>query len=233
MRPADGVGDHALDIGVVIGRVGLVPRPEVEQAAGAAFVGDARAEHLAALEPRHEDGLHRVGDAERLAIHLFVFQFEVVGQAGGDGMAARGQPEPLPLTGLAPGQVAGCSHQPFEGLREMGGVKKDRTHAGPDGTGHLLDNLVAHVAMGGMAPPDQDIGVVQPARRQAVIGLVQRRCGGRDAPGGVQRIGDALVHAGGVDAADGGGLLLVDVLAPDGDADAGHGPIPFAVTKGG
>ena len=89
------------------------------------------------------------------------------------------------------------------------------------------------VAMRGMAPPDQHIGLFQPPRRQAVVGLVQRGSGGGDAPCRVQRIGDALVHPLRVKAADDFAFAFMDVLAPDGDADIGHGPIPLAAARGG
>src|SRR5688500_13632863 len=57
--PPDGVPKDLADLRLVIDRVGLVAGREIEDAAGPAPEGQARAEHLAALVPRDENRLHR------------------------------------------------------------------------------------------------------------------------------------------------------------------------------
>ena len=70
-----------LDVRVVIGRIGLVAGAEVEDVAGAAALGQARAEHFAALEPGDEHRLERLRHGELLAIHLLVLELEILAEA--------------------------------------------------------------------------------------------------------------------------------------------------------
>ena len=106
----------------------------------------------------------------------------------------------------------------------MGGVQEDDAHAGPDGIADAVNDVVAHIAMGGVAPPDQHVGLGQFRGRQAVVGVLQGD--GRGGHGGVavQRVGDGGVHALRVDPCHDAVLAFVDVLAPDGDAN-GHGTL--------
>ena len=63
---------------------------------------------------------------------------------------------------------------------------------------HALDDVVADLVVGGVAPPGQHIGLVQHRFRQAVLRFVKRRrahCESLIA----EMIGDDLVHAIGVD----------------------------------
>ncbi len=134
---------------------------EVEHIARAALVGHARPEHLAALEPADEHGFQGFRDAKGLAIHFFIFDFEMIRQTGGDRMVAAGDPETLALAGLAPGQVAGRAHQPLERLGEVGRVQEDHAHAAMHRLSDTLDDLVVNLAMDLVAPPDQHIGLGQ------------------------------------------------------------------------
>src|SRR6476659_7066494 len=86
-RPACRVRDDPPDERLVIGRVGLVARPEVEDATPAALVATAAAEHLAALEPAHEDEAVGRRDVEVLAVHLLAIDVEPLAQAFRDRMA--------------------------------------------------------------------------------------------------------------------------------------------------
>lgn len=92
MRPPDGIGDHLLDDRLVIGGIGFMAGAEIEHIPRPPLVGQARAEHLAALEPADEDRLQRLGHAKGLAIHLFILKLEAIGQPGSDGMVAAGDP---------------------------------------------------------------------------------------------------------------------------------------------
>src|SRR4051812_28839926 len=82
--PGDGVGDDALDLGLVIDRELLVARAEVKDAAGAAAVAASAAEHLAALEGADEHELVWRRDVEELAVHLVVGDHDRLRNAGGD-----------------------------------------------------------------------------------------------------------------------------------------------------
>jgi hypothetical protein len=104
-------------------------------------------------------------------------------------------------------------------------MQDDQPHAGPDGLGHALHDLVRDLLVGGVAPPKEDVRPREAACGQAVLGLLQGRRGGLDGPVLVQRVGDGLVHALGIDSGDDLVLLLVDVLAPD-DGSDGHGAAP-------
>ena len=87
--PLHRIGQHLLDVGVMVGRIGLVAGPEVEDAAVAALPAAAGAEHLAALEPGQQHQFVGRRDVEALAVHLLVGQLEILRQAGGDRLAAR------------------------------------------------------------------------------------------------------------------------------------------------
>ena len=92
---------------------------------------------------------------------------------------------------------------------------------------HPLDDLVGDVAVGGVAPPDQDVGVGEHLFGETVLGLGER---GRADDGPVAQVlgdplGDRGVHAVGVDRRHVGLDLLVDVLAPDQDADRTRGTV--------
>ena len=152
----------------------------------------------------------------------------MVGQAGGNRVAARGQPDPLTFARLAPGQVAGRAHQPLEGFGEMRRMQKNRPHARPDRVADHLGHGIRHIAMRGMAPPQQDIGLRQPFRRDAMVRLLQR-CGfGADRRVCVQRIGNRLMHAARVDLRHGLVLAFVKVLAPDQSPDRHAASPPVA-----
>src|SRR4051812_45003274 len=70
VSPTHGVQQHPAHLWIVIGRIGLVARTEIEDASCPALIGQARAEYLATLEPGDEDGLQRLRHGEGLAIHL-------------------------------------------------------------------------------------------------------------------------------------------------------------------
>src|SRR5581483_3489596 len=114
--PARGVGDHAPDLRVEVGRVALVARPEVEDLAAAARVAAAAAEDLAALEPANEHQRLGRGDVEALAVHLLLGQLDRLAQASRDRVAGLEHPDPLVVVGFAPLEVAGGAHQAPEDL---------------------------------------------------------------------------------------------------------------------
>ena len=98
-------------------------------------------------------------------------------------------------------------------------MEDDEAHALVDAPGDALDDGVVDAAVGLVAPPEQDVGLVEPRLGQAVLGLVLGGGRDRDALVGVEAGGDRAVDAVGVDRADDGVLALVDVLVPDDGSD--------------
>ncbi len=107
-------------------------------------------------------------------------------------------------------------------------VQHDQTHAFPHALLHALDDLVVHLPVRGVAPPGQHVGGGERLLAQTVVGLLERRATRRDAVRLGQTVGNALVHALGIDVADELVLVFVDVLTPDGDADRRSGGIHMA-----
>ncbi len=177
LRPAGRRGphhrvlQHELDIRLIVDREGFVAGAEVEDLARSPMEAAAAAEDFAAGKPAHED--QRVGrrDVEALAVHLHVRNLDVFAQALRDGVSRLHDPEPLFLAGFAPLQIARGSHQALENLGEMAGVEDDEAHAVQHALIHAVDNLILHVAVRHVAPPDQHVGVVQHLLRQAVLRL--------------------------------------------------------------
>ena len=104
------------------------------------------------------------------------------------------------------------------------GVEDDEAHALVDPLGDAVDGGVVDLGVGLVAPPEEDVGVLEAGGGEAVLGLVEGGGGGVDAGVGVQGGGDGGVDAVGVDAADGGVLALVDELVPDDGSDHGGSP---------
>ena len=219
-RPVHRVSEHLAHVGVVIGRVGFVAGAEVEDVAGAATIGQARAEHFATLEPGDEHRLERLGHGEGLAIPLFVCELEVRRQVLGDGMAGIDHPDALALAGFAPVQVGRRAHQALEHLGMVARMQHDQAHALPHAFDHALDDGIIDILVGRMAPPEQHVGLVQLGFGQAVLGILQRDGRGDNIAVFGQQLGNLPVHADRIVLGNEGVLLFVDVFAPDGDADA-------------
>src|SRR5215212_6481001 len=115
--PVDGVADDALHVGVVVGRVLLVTRAEVEDPTPPPPVAESAPEDLAPTEVAHEDELVGLWHVEGLSVHLLL-ELDVFPESFGYGMARSDDPETL-LVVVAPLQVAGSTHEPLEDLREV------------------------------------------------------------------------------------------------------------------
>ena len=84
-----------------------------------------------------------------------------------------------------------------EDLRPVPGVQDDEAHAGEHVAVDALDDLVGDLAVGGVAPPGEDVGLGEHLLGQAVLGVVERR-GAHDgalAEVGLDALGDRAVHA--------------------------------------
>ena len=91
----------------------------------------------------------------------------------GDRVAGVDDPEALALAGLAPLEVAGGAHQALEDLGEVAGVEDDQAHAVEDPLLDAIDDLVVDLAVGLVAPPEEDVGASARRSAQAVLGLVE------------------------------------------------------------
>src|SRR3954451_6821331 len=156
-RPAGGVRDRPTDEGLVKGRVGLVPGPEVEDAPAAPFVAAAAPEDLAALEPADQDEAIGRGDVEVLAVHLLVVDHEGLAKPGSDRMRRVDDPDPLAFAHLAPFEVAGRAHQSPEDPRHVTRMEHDQAHAVEHASVDAIDDVVADFVVGDVAPPRQDV----------------------------------------------------------------------------
>src|SRR5271165_111293 len=216
-RPLGGVGYHPDDVRVVVSREGLVARPEVEDAAVSAPPAAPAPEHLASLEPREEHLLLRGRDREGLAVHLLPRELKVPVQAPGYGVARVADPQPLALSRLPPRQRARGPHQPPEDLRIVARVEDDEAHSLEHAGVDPADHLVAHLVVGQVPPPREHVGVPQPPRREAVLGLLERgrrHASGRKEPRDPLRYG--RVHPARVYLIYLGTRVLVYIFAPDG-----------------
>src|SRR5215212_4023005 len=124
--PVDGVADDALHVGVVVGRVLLVTRAEVEDPTPPPPVTEPAPEDLAPTEMAHEDELVGLRHVEGLSVHLFA-ELYILSETFGYGMARCHHPEALRIV-EAPLQVAGRSHKPLEDPREVPRMEHDQAH---------------------------------------------------------------------------------------------------------
>src|SRR5476649_1439733 len=145
-----------------------MPRPEVEDAPVAARPAAVAAEDLPALEPGDEDLLLGRWHAEGLAVHLLPGELEVAVDPAGNGMPGITDPEALALVGLAPGEGAGRAHEQLEDLGVVARVKDDEPHSLEHAGLDPARDLVAHLVMRHVAPPREDIGLLEPLHRQPV-----------------------------------------------------------------
>ena len=194
---------------------------EVEHFAVAALEGDAAAEDVAAFEPADEDHLAGVRNVEALAVHLFVRQLEVFADALGDRVGRGDVPEPFLLARFAPLERAGAAGGRLEDLREVAGMQHDEPHPLLDPLQHLTDDVVAHLGVGAVAPPDQHVGGLDHLVGEPVLRFVERG----EADGEVVRrdpFGDGGVKPVRIDRFDPFILLFVTEFIPDGDIDLAH-----------
>ena len=75
--PSDSVGDHAMDMSIVVDRKGFVSGPEEENAATATVESAAAAEDLSSFEPRQKNQLLGRGNVKRFPVHLRLRHFEI------------------------------------------------------------------------------------------------------------------------------------------------------------
>ena len=100
-------------------------------------------------------------------------------------------------------------------------MQDDQAHAFPDALGDTLDDFILNRAMVLVAPPDENVGLVEALLRKPVFRLLQRSCRGIDLRVLVQRVGDGVVHAVWIDRTHRLVDVFVDIFAPYNGVD-GH-----------
>ncbi len=167
--PFDSVGEDAADFRLVIGGEGLVAGTEVDDFAFAAGPGAAGAEDVSAFEPGDHDEFIGGGDVEMFAVHFFVGDVEMFGEAVGDFVGGVEDPETFKLAGFAPFEAALGAHEFAERVGIVGGVEDDEAHAFEDAVVDFFDNVIGDFVVGSVAPPGHDVGVVEDVVGEAVV----------------------------------------------------------------
>src|SRR6266542_4486686 len=174
--PACGVSNDTLHIGMVIRWQRLMAGTKIEDLARAACVAATTSEDLATCKPAHKDQCLRGRNIEVLTIHLFVLDLDIFTKTLHNRMTRRYNPETLTIATLAPLQSTGRPHQASEDLCIVTRVEHNEPHSIQHTLLHTRDNLITHLLMSLMPPPDKHIGRLQHLIRQAVLRLIQRCC---------------------------------------------------------
>ena len=111
-----------------------------------------------------------------------------------------------------------------EGLAGVRGVQRDKAHAVQHAVLYAHRDLVQHLVVRHVAPPDQHVGVVQHFLCKAVFGLIQRGGAHLYVLLGAQKIGDCAVYALGIDLGYALLVALVLIFVPYGYANHIHPP---------
>ena len=210
VRPADAVFDDTLYVFVVKGGVVLVTGLEVEDASVFTAEGHARAEDLAARKPTEEDHLIGFGNGKGLAVHLFVFQFKVFGNARRNGMAGGNCPDTLTVA-FSPMQVAGRSHEFAEDLGVVTRMQREQSHAVQHPSPDSFHHVVGHQMVSHVSPPQKYVCFLQHLFAKTTFEIVKGHSAYREILFGAQKRGDGVVNA--QDA-----LAVVDTWLRKGDA---------------
>src|SRR5882757_1177703 len=223
--PPHAVGDDPAHVLVMVGRVVLVPRTEVEDLAVTSAERASAAEHLAAAEGAEEDQLVGDRNVEELAVHLVFVDHQRMRHSFGDRVRGVDRPHQLAVVLTTPAQRAGCPHQLDEDPRPVPGVQYDQAHAGQDVAVYPLDHVVADLGVRGVPPPGEHVGPGEHLLGEGVLRFVE---GGRANYAALAEIlGDALgdrrVHALWIDLRHVLLELFVAVLAPYGHAEGSGG----------
>jgi hypothetical protein len=217
--PANRISDDGLDLGIVVDRECFVTGLEVEDLSLATVPAITAAEDLATFEPADEHLFLRRGNVEIFTIHFLVGELDDLGNAMCNGVVRIHAPHVAFLGFFAPREGARCSHETLERLREVARVQGDETHAIEDPVLYLIDDVVLHLVVRAMPPPDQDVGLVKNIAPEAVLFLVESR--GLDIHVRLffQEISNRVVNSLGIDRLDEARLDLVAILVPDGYLD--------------
>lgn len=133
---------------------------EIEYLAAPAVPAAAGAEYFSARKPADEYQLVRRRDVEGLAVHFLVFQLERFRNALGDRMRGIAAPDARAIA-LAPFQRSGRADQQLHRLARVRGMQPDESHALPNRVANAERDLVRHLIVRHVRPPDEHVGVVE------------------------------------------------------------------------
>src|SRR4051812_42153348 len=102
-----------------------------------------------------------------------MLKFKMVVEAIGNGVCRIDDPEAFFFARFTPFEVASCSHEALENLREVTGVQDDQTHAFKNTLMDFGDDLVFDVIMRHVSPPDQDVGFGKDFIGEAMFRLIK------------------------------------------------------------
>ena len=170
---APGILQDTLDVFILEGVQRFVAGLEIEDFAVAPVKAAGGAEHISRLVPA--DGQQRVRgwDIKAFAVHFLGGQFKPRGNAPHDGMGGLDNKNTFLILHFMPAQGALGAHQPLENAGFMAGMQHDQPHAPQHPLLHPGDNFIGHLAVLAVAPPDQDVRIVQNLFRQPGLRLGQ------------------------------------------------------------
>jgi hypothetical protein len=106
------------------------------------------------------------------------------------------------------------------------GVDGDESHlAGVDSLTDPFHQSIIHFSVGGVPPPDENVGIVQHLIRQSLIGIVESGEGYIDILTFGEKLTDCGMNAIGIDSADFFASFFVAVFVPDGHTDHNRSPL--------
>src|ERR1041384_8867535 len=141
----------------MVRRMRFMPRPKVEEAPRAPRPAAPAAEHLPAGEAADQHRLLRLGDVEKFAVHLLVFEDKMVVDSLSNRMPRPRDPQNLPVSRLAPLEVAARPHQLSKNLGKMSAVQHDQPHPSQPALLNAIHNRILHVLVRYMSPPDHHV----------------------------------------------------------------------------
>src|SRR5262249_39601513 len=154
-RPADGVRYHPTDLSLVIDRVFLVARAEVEDPPAPSSKTASAAENFAARKRAYEDKLVGRRHVKELTVRLLARDRKHLGHAVRDGVGRGHCPDKLALTGVSPAQRTRGTHQLPEHPGVVARVQHHQSHAAPHTLEHPSHDVVGDVVVSSVSPPDQ------------------------------------------------------------------------------
>src|SRR5437868_9183895 len=159
--PANSIAQNQADILIIIDWVGFVAGAKVKDFSIATFPGATGAKNFAPFKPGDENNLIGRGHGEWFTVHFDILDFEVAINPTCDRMGRVTNPESLFFAGFAPDNGTTRAHQPHKRFRVMRRVQRDETHSLPHPRQDALDDGISHFSVCSVAPPDEDIGVLE------------------------------------------------------------------------
>ena len=173
--PSYSVLYYLLNVLVLEGLVGLVTGLEVENSAVSARKGATASEYLAAVEPAHEDDILGIGNIKGLAVHLLGIENECFVNSCSDGVVGLNCPDALSCT-VSPLEITGGAAELTEDLGVVARVQNYESHSAKNSLMYSVYDLVGHLVVSHMSPPDHNVGVVNYCLSKTALFIVES-CG--------------------------------------------------------